>query len=61
MAEIEQKYYSVREISQIHALKPAVIRAYCHAKGQSFAYQMVKSGKTACHILRPERRNSFCF
>lgn len=45
MTEIEQKYYSVREVSQIYALKPAVIRAYCHAKGQSFAYQMVKSGK----------------
>lgn len=42
---MEQKYFSVSEVALIYALKPAVVRSYCHAKGQSFAYQLVKSGK----------------
>lgn len=42
---MEQKCFSVSEVAQIYALKPAVVRSYCHAKGQSFAYQLVKSGK----------------
>jgi predicted transcriptional regulator len=41
---MEQKYYSVKEIAQIFGLKPAIVRDYCHAKGQRFAFQPVKNG-----------------
>lgn len=41
---MEQKYYKVREVAQIFGLKPAVVRNYCHARGQNFAYQIVRNG-----------------
>lgn len=41
---MEQKYYKVREVAQIFGLKPAIVRQFCHAKGQRFAFQPVKRG-----------------
>ena len=51
---MEQKYYKVREVAQIFGLKPAIVRQFCHAKGQRFAFQPVKRGNLMIDIKKFE-------
>ena len=51
---MEQKYYKVSEVAQIFSLKPAVVRQFCHAKGQRFAFQPVKNGNILIDIKKFE-------
>ena len=51
---MEQKYYKVREVAQIIGLKPAIVRQFCHAKGQRFAFQPVKRGNLMIDIKKFE-------
>lgn len=51
---MEQKYYKVREVAQIFGLKPAIVRQFCHAKGQRFAFQPVRRGNLYIDIKKFE-------
>lgn len=51
---MEQKYFKVSKIAQIFDLKPAVVRQFCHAKGQRFAFQPVKGGNILIDIKKFE-------
>lgn len=51
---IERKYYKVNDIAQIFSLNPRVVRQYCHAKGQRFAFQPVKKGNILIDLKKFE-------
>lgn len=49
-----QKYYKVSKVAQIFDLKPAIVRQFCHARGQRFAFQPVKGGNILIDIKKFE-------
>ena len=51
----ERKYYKVNDIAQIFSLKPSIVRQYCHAKGQRFAFQPVKNGNIYIDLQKFEK------
>lgn len=52
---MEKTYASVNEIAKMYGISPQVVRQYCHAKGQDFAYQTKEKGKILIHIKRFDR------
>lgn len=55
MEQVTQKYYKVSKIAQIFDLKPAIVRQLCHAKGQRFAFQLVKRGNILIDVKEFEK------
>lgn len=54
---MEQKYYKVSDVARIFGLKPQIVRNYCHAKGQRFAFQ--PSGKGGCILVDIKKFEDF--
>lgn len=52
---MEQKYYKVTEVAKIFGMKPALIRQFCHARGQRFAFQLVKRGNILIDVKEFEK------
>lgn len=50
----EPKYYKVRDIAQIFSIDPRLVRWYCHADKQNFAYQIVKKGSILIDLKKFE-------
>ena len=51
---MEQKYFKVSQVAKIFGMKPAIVRQYCHARGQRFAFQPVKRGNIFIDIKKFE-------
>lgn len=41
---MEQKYFKVTEVAKIYGMRPVMVRSFCHAKGQQFAFRPIPNG-----------------
>lgn len=41
---MEKKLLTIKEASERYSIKPAILRNLCHARGQRFAFQLVRNG-----------------
>lgn len=49
---MDQIYATVNETARIFGMKPAKVREFCHAHGQTFASQRVERGNILINIAK---------
>ena len=53
---MDKQLYKVSDIAKMFSMRPQMVRQFCHAKGQKFAYQPIKNGN---FYIDPEKFKRF--